>query len=545
MNKLFLAILAVICFAVYFSYLSNGFVFDDKVLVEANPLIKSASLLPNVFKSGIYEYWTGIQPYDRMYRPLQMFTYYLDYNLWGLNPAGFRLSNLILHLFNSVLVFYLVFLIFKNKLLAASSSVLFLVHPAHISTVAYISARGDLLSGFFILACCILFLRFLDSGNYGLYFLSILAATLALLSRENALLIILFLNLIIWTRGHGLPSFRQSHKYLTGFLILFVVYFSLRFIILGPSGLILHPFYLNGALRLVNFCNIIPRYILLLIWPVNLRMFHSTALINKLTSPVLLLAVLGLILLLVALIKWRKEKPTVFNFSLFWFLLGIIPVYFYLDAYPDLSKALMAESWLYLPSIGFCIVWSYICLLNKRGKLIISACVIILGSLVLANRIYWRNDVAFYKRVLQFLPEDSIIQRNLAAAYITEGNFPLAYRTIKKLEKYYADTPIVNMAWGQYYLASGQPVEALNYYRQILGKGFFTNYSMGLCYAKLGDLDKAIAFNQASFSLNPLFVSNIMQLAKLYSTTGQTAQANKYFLLARELEPKSKYLPLQ
>jgi protein O-mannosyl-transferase len=532
MNKLFIIILACVCFGLYFGYLSNGFVFDDKILVESNPLIKSARLLPNIFRTGIYEYWTGIQPYDRMYRPLQMLTYYLDYNLWGLNPAGFRLSNLVLHLLNSILVFYMVFLIFNNKLLAASSSVLFLVHPAQISTVAYISARGDLLSGFFILACCILFLRFLDSKNHGYYFFSILAAALALLSRENALLVIFFLSLIISVSG------KVKFKYLSGFFILCVAYFGLRFTVLGLSGLITHPIYLNAALRLVNFCNIILHYVLLLFWPVNLRMFHSTAFINKLTFPVLFLVVVGLILLVVVFIRWRMAKRVVFNFSLFWFLLGITPVYFYLDAYPGLGKALMAESWLYLPSIGFCIAWAYICLSNKRGKLIISACVVILGSLVLANRVYWRDNVAFNERALQFLPENSIIQRNLAIAYIEEGNYPLAYRTIKKLEKYYADTPVVNIAWGQYYLADGEPERALNYYRQILGKSFFTNYSMSLCYAKLGDLDKAITFSQASFNLNPLFVSNILQLSKLYSEAGQAGRADKYFLLARELEPR-------
>ena len=162
MNKIFLVALVLVCLVIYAGYLNNGFVFDDKILVESNPLIKSAHLLPNVFKTAIFDYWLGSQPYDRMYRPLQMFSYYLDYNLWGLSPSGFRFSNIILHLLNSILVFYLFSLFLNNKLLAASTSILFLVHPVQISTVAYISARGDLLSAFFILSCCILFLKFLS-----------------------------------------------------------------------------------------------------------------------------------------------------------------------------------------------------------------------------------------------------------------------------------------------------------------------------------------------------------------------------------------------
>ena len=427
MNKLFLVILACFCFGLYFGYLNNGFVFDDKVLVQYNHLIKSPRLLPNIFRTEIYEYWTGVQPYDRMYRPLQMFSYYLDYNLWGLNPAGFRFTNLILHLFNAILVFYLILLVFKDKLLAQASSILFLVHPVQISTVAYISARGDLLSGFFILAGCILFLKFLDSSDYRLYFLSIFSAALALLSRENALLIICFLILL----GALGPRQKIKLKALAGFFVLCLVYLGIRFIVLGPGGLATHPAYFKGWLELVNFCNIIFRYILLLLWPHDLRMFHSTAFIYKLTVPILFLAISGLILLSAVMINWRKEKLV--RFSLIWFLLGMLPVYFCFDAYPALGRALMAESWLYLPSIGFFTALTSIGLLHKNGKFIIAVWVLILGSMVLANRVYWRNDVVFYQRAMQFLSDDNIIQKNLANAYIQQGDFIQAQNIIKKL----------------------------------------------------------------------------------------------------------------
>ncbi len=538
MNKTFLIILSCICLFIYAGYLSNGFVFDDRILVERNPLIKSARLLPNVFRTGIYDYWAGIQPYDRMYRPLQMLSYYLDYNLWGLNPAGFRFSNILLHLFNSILVFYLLILIFNRKLLAAASSVLFLAHPVHISTVAYISARGDLLSVFFILASCILFLKFMNSNNYIFYFLSIFASALAFLSRENAVLIITFLMLIITV----LAKSRAKLKYLAGFFILAAVYLVFRVIIFGSSGLAAHAEYIRWPFSLINFFNIIWRYILLLLCPVNLRMFHSTAFISQSSGLVLFLSISGFILLLALILKWQKVKqiPPVVSFGLFWFLLGITPVYFYFDAYPALGRALMAESWLYLPSIGFCLIFAYVSLLNKKGKLIIFACVTILGGLVVFNRIYWRNEVVFYERALRFLPEDSIIQKNLATAYIESGEFPKAYETTKQLEKYYADTPVVNMVWGQYYLSRGQAKEALSCYQRILSKSFFSNYSVSLCYAKLGDFNKAIEFGQASFRQNPFFQANIMQLARLYNETGQLAQADRYLILAKQLDLKAK-----
>ncbi|MDD5505612.1 MAG: hypothetical protein PHR73_02520 [Candidatus Omnitrophica bacterium] len=542
MNKVFLVILSCICLFIYAGYLNNGFVFDDKILVEENPLIKSVRLLPEVFKTGIYDYWSGMQPYDLMFRPLQMFLYYLDYNLWGLNPAGFRLSNILLHLFNSILVFYFLDLLFSYRLLAVSSSILFLVHPAHISSVAYISARGDLLSSFFILSCCVLFLKFLGSKNYWFYFLSILAAALAFLSRENALLVIIFLTLVSIT-AEG----RVKFKYLSGFFIISIVYAALRLIIFGPRGLAIHAGNTGVALSLANFFNITWRYVLLLVWPTNLRMFNSTALISQLSAPALILSILGFTLLTGVIFIWEKAKKlsAVASFGLFWFLSAVLPVYFYFDAYPALGRALMAESWIYLASIGFCVVFTYLCLLNKRGKLIIFTYAVILAGMVVANRVYWRNDAAFYERALQFLPEDSPILRNSAAAYIESGDLPKAFKTIKKLEKYYADTPVVNMAYGQYYLASGAPAEALIYYQRILSRSFFSNYSVSLCYAELGQFDKAIEFSLASFGQNPFFQKNIVQLSSLYEKIGDRDQANRYLILAKQLDPKGRYLLLK
>ncbi|MCX5694505.1 MAG: tetratricopeptide repeat protein [Candidatus Omnitrophica bacterium] len=534
MNKLFLLILACICLSIYFGYLGNGFVFDDNILVENNPLIKSAHLLPNVFKTDIFEYWAGRPAYDQMYRPLQMLSYYLDYNLWGLNPAGFRLSNLLLHFFNSILVFYLIFLLFKDKFLAQGTSLLFLVHPIQISTVVYISARGDLLSLFFILSCCILFLNFLNSLDYRLYFLSIFAAFLALLCRENALILIFLLSLVFLISQQSKRQFR----YLLGFGVLYIAYFSIRFIALGPGGMAVHPAYLTGISALVNFYNIILRYLLLFFWPVNLHMFHCALVINSLNFVFLCLVLAGLVLFILALLIGAKKRWV--WFSLFWFLSGIIPVYFCFDAYPAAAKVLMAESWLYLPSIGFFTVFAGVCLLLKQGRIIVYACVLIFSFLVIGNSVFWRNEITFYERTAQFLSEDSFIQRNLALAYIRSGDFERARKIIQKLEKYYPDSPIINSLWGQYYLANGKAIEALSYFQRILVKSFFTNYSVSLCYSKLGDFDKAIEFSQASFSRNSFYLPNIIQLAKLYDKIGQPVLADKYIALAGELNPKDR-----
>ncbi len=537
MGKLFLPVLLFACVVIYLPYLNNGFVFDDRVLVENNPLVKSPCLLPKVFSSGIYDYWTGPQPYDRMYRPAQMLSYCLDYSLWGPGPAGFRLSNVLLHFINSALVSFLIISLFGRRPLAYLSSAIFMAHPVNISSVAYISARGDLLSAFFMLAACILFIKFLDKKNFFIYLLSICSAGLAFLSRENAMLITVFLFLICLVKRD-----KSGFRYLTAFVVLSAGYLVLRLVVFGASGLSTHPDYLRGLPALFNFLNISWRYLILLFWPVDLRLFHTVGLIGEINIPVLLLFFSMAALVAYVIIKWKRDLPlTVFGFGLLWFFAGLIPVYFYFDAYPGLGEALMAESWLYLSGVGFSAALAGLCLSGRGLKSVLVVYILVLAAMVPANAGYWRNDAAFYERTLKFLPEDSAILRNLASAYIEVGDMEHSLAAIKKLEKHYPDTPLVDILYGQYYYAAGLPSEALGYYRKITAGSFFTNYSVSLCYADLKEYGKALEFSRASFSQNPFFQKNILHLARLYRQSGEEAQASRYMEMARKLDPKGRY----
>lgn len=537
MTKLFLPVLLFACLVIYLPYLDNGFVFDDRVLVENNPFIKSSSLLPDVFTSGIYDYWTGPQPYDRMYRPIQMLSYFLDYSLWGPGPAGFRLTNILLHFVNSALVFFLIISLFGSRPLACLSSALFMAHPVNISSVAYISARGDLLSAFFILASCAFFIKFLNKKNIFIYLLSICSAGLALLSRENAMLITVFLFLICLVKRD-----KAGFKYLAAFVILSAGYLVLRLFVFGASGLSTHPDYLRALPAVFNFLNISWRYLILLFWPVDLRLFHTAGVIGKMNIPVLLLCVAIAALAVSVIIKWKKKAPlSVFGFGLLWFLAGLIPVYFYFDAYPGLGEALMAESWLYLSDMGFSVALAGLCLSGRVLKPFLIVYILVLAAIVPANAGYWRNEAAFYERTLEFLPEPSAILRNLVSAYIEAGDMEHALAAIKRLEKHYPDTPAADILYGQYYYAAGLPSKALGYYKKIAAGSFFTNYSVSLCYADLKEYGKAIEFSHASFSQNPFFQKNILHLARLYRQAGEETQASRYMEMARKLDPKGRY----
>ncbi|MFA4988046.1 MAG: hypothetical protein WC572_00405 [Candidatus Omnitrophota bacterium] len=536
MNKIIFFLLICVCLSAYCGYLNNGFVFDDKILVEENPLVKSCAFFPDIFRTGAYDYWTGGQPYDRMYRPVQTVSYLIDYGIWGGSPAGFRLTNILLHLFNSLLIFYMLSLIFENRLLAACAGILFMAHPVHISVVAYIAGRADLLSTFFILLSCVLFLRYSVSAKKVFYVFSFLAALAATFSRENAL----FLPVFLMLANYFMPARKAGFKSLWAFMLLPVVYAGVRFAVFGFSGLSMHPASGGPYFSLLNFLNIIARYIMLLVYPVDLRMFHSLGFINNVNLPVLILvfSVLGLVLF--AAFAKKKFLPRQIIFAWLWFFAGLFPVYFYFGAYAGLGRALMAENWLYLSSAGFCLFAAYLCLLNRRGVLIVWVCVLLFSCAIFLNRKYWKNEVSFYERTLSFLPPGSILLKNLVFAYIESGDFTKAGEAIKELEKEYADTPAAYICRGQYYLSSGEPEKALAYYGLVAKRSFFTNYSVSLCYAKTNEFDKAVGFAKESFRQNPFFRKNAILLAELCERTGRGEEAAGYLSWAKSLDAKGR-----
>lgn len=79
------------------------------------------------------------------YRPLQMLSYSLDYFFWRLNPIGYHLMNILIHSLNSFLEFLLLYLVFKDKILALFAAVFFCVHPIHIGVVSVIGGRSNIL----------------------------------------------------------------------------------------------------------------------------------------------------------------------------------------------------------------------------------------------------------------------------------------------------------------------------------------------------------------------------------------------------------------
>ncbi len=179
-SALLLAISLAVTAVAFSGVLGHGFTnWDDDRYVINNRTIRT--LDPGTVRAV----FSG--PFDGTYSPLVMLSFAVDYHLSGLNPGTFHLTNLILHLANTALVFWMVMLWDRRAVTAFVTSLAFGVHPLHVEPVAWITARKDLLYAFFFLISMVAYCRFLSARHRSrAYMVSFVAFVLAALSKVVA-----------------------------------------------------------------------------------------------------------------------------------------------------------------------------------------------------------------------------------------------------------------------------------------------------------------------------------------------------------------------
>jgi tetratricopeptide (TPR) repeat protein len=182
---LLLALFALNVF-LYFDTLHYDFLKDDFRLIAENPRIKDFNSFIDSIGSKFFAF--PDYPYLHYWRPVTLFSFYIDYQLWGLNASGYHLFNILINAFNALLVFLIFYMVSKKILFSFLVSLFFSIHPSHVEAVSWISGRTDLLGAFFILAAILFFILFLKKKNRLFYVFAALFFLPALLCKENSVL---------------------------------------------------------------------------------------------------------------------------------------------------------------------------------------------------------------------------------------------------------------------------------------------------------------------------------------------------------------------
>jgi len=533
-------LIAVLGFCVYSNSVSGKFVWDDEHLVDNNPYIKKISFFPYLFTKNMGE---ASETEYSSYRPVQMMTYMAGYLFWKQDARGYHIVNILFHVFASLGVFWLVLVLWDDRILALIAGLLFVSHPVHVGAVAYISGRADPLSLFLMLLCFILYVKNLQGKSRAIYILIPLVYALAVLSREN----VLIFPLLVLSYSFSFKK-RIDLKAFVPITAITLIYSVIRLTVFS-SFLTLHTSGIALLQRLPGAFAALTGYVRLLLLPFGLHMEYGNSLFSPSDPRVIAGAFIACGILVCAFLF--RNKSRLVSFSAFWFLIGLLPVFHFVPL-----GAYMAEHWLYLPSVGWFMLlggfFAFLCRSQKHRFLAVSFVIFIVAGyslLTFRQNDYWREPVTFYERTLRYAPDSPRMLNNLGNIYQKRGETDKAAAMLKMALRVDSDQARTYNNLGILYSESGRNEEAIDAYEKALsidpGKAKTYN-NLANVYDEIGEHEKAIDNYLKSLELNPDGTSVYYNLGIAYNNAGMTDKAISVYLKAIDSEPyfEGSYLNL-
>jgi Tfp pilus assembly protein PilF len=499
---LLVGLILIITFAAFYPCLKNGFTnWDDDLYVTNNPVIKSFS--PQNIKQVFTSFFVG------NYQPVTMLSYLFEYQFIQLNPFGYHLTNLILHLLNCLLVFWLIYILTGSISVSWITAILFSLHPLHVESVAWVSERKDVLYALFFLAgiiCYCYYLRAKRRGKY--YFMSLILFIFSLLSKSMAMTLPLVLLLIDYLNNRKVNKRMFLDK--VPFFILSFVFGALA--VFGQySGGFVRKSISSGAFSILT----VPSYSILfylnkIFLPVNLSCFYPQNWPGGMVSGLLYFCIL-MVLFFGVIFSGKYTKKIVFG-SLF-FLTVALPILQFIP----IGETIVADRYVYLASIGVFYLFAegYVWLYRKKKPsrlqagfltLLFVLIVMILGALTQSRCRVWKDSVVLWNNALKDYPDAVTAYNNRGTELLARKEYNLADADFTKAIKI---NPNYSKAYYNrgvvYYEQNNFSPALLDFNKAIeINPGYFdAYYNRGLTYYQQNNFTQAIADFNKAIEINP------------------------------------------
>jgi tetratricopeptide (TPR) repeat protein len=374
--------------------LKNSFTnWDDDYYVVNNALLRGPD-------------WAGIfsQPVVSNYHPLTVISLAGNYAISGTEPWSYLLFNLLLHLINTVLVFYFIYAISDKKIsVALLTALLFGIHPMHVESVAWVSERKDVLYTLFFLLSLMQYWKYLQTGKQKNLWICFLLFVFSLLSKPAAIILPLVLFLLDYWKQ------RPFHKKLILEKVPFFLAAGLFTVITlklqsvtAMTSLDVYPLWV----RLLFACYVAMIYFFRFFIPYPLSAFHPFPPPGDLGWPVYLapLFIVGLLLFI-----WRFRKNRLVVFGSFFFLINLALVLQIIS----IGFTIVSERYTYIPYIGIAfisamLIEKYFAAKNKFAWTITSLVLIVFCFLSFKRTRVWKDSNSLWTDVISHYPKTSM-----------------------------------------------------------------------------------------------------------------------------------------
>jgi protein O-mannosyl-transferase len=464
---LILLIPPLLALAVHARVITLDFInMDDPPYVTENPHIQDGWTFEAVrwaFTSDLIEpsshtdYWQPVTALSRI----------LDVSLWRMNPRGHHLTNLLLHALNTFLVVTLLFFATGRLFPSVLAATLLAVHPLHVSSVAWVTERKDVLSLLFLLITLHAFRAWLRKPCRGRAEAVVGAFALSLMSKPSALTLPLILPLLArWPLGSSLTENEWRERF-RGVWILSAVLFVLAVL---SAAITLHgeprPFDLvTGRERVIEGIVSIWSYLARVVWPANLAAIYPFP--QSPTPPIVAAAIAAAVMgLACACIRLRARFP---------FLLAGGAVYV-IGLLPTLGVVASSDRFTYYPMIGtyIAIAWTIATVGDNAPRLRPALAagsviwILLLSAVTYRDTGWWRNDFALFSRMIEVTGAHPLAERNLGLARIAAGDPAGALQNFDRSLKLYSRHPSTHYSRGLALERLKRETEAIDAYTAAL-----------------------------------------------------------------------------
>jgi tetratricopeptide (TPR) repeat protein len=539
--------LLLVTLTVYWQVSKFDFVNFDDQKVSDNYFIQSG-LTPDGFR------WSfSFKDKEKTYwHPLTWLSHMLDVEIYGMDPGRHHLTNLLLHIASSLLLF----LIFHRMTGALWSSafvaMLFALHPLNVESVAWISERKNVLSTFFWMLTLWAYAYYTRKPNMVRYTSVMVAFTLGLLAKPMLVTLPFTLLLLDYWPLKRItlhpPELRRLNaairlileKLPLLILSLLSVYMSVAS--LGEAGNVASIESVPLKLRIENAFVSYLEYIGKLIWPTNLAVFYPYP--DHIPGWQVLGALIILVGISICVFKSLRKNPYL-GVGWLWYLGTLIPVIGLIQA--GLWPAI-ADRWTYVPLIGFFVMlaWGIPQLVNRwqhKSIILVSGTSVLLIILTITtyNQIgHWRDSAALFKHAIKSVGSNAVAHNNLGDAFSEQNKLDTA---IKHYFIALDINPRSTLAYnnlGNAFAKQGKPTEAIRYYSEALqiNPAFdVARLNLGNTLLKQGKNKQAAAYFYETLSINPNFAEYHNSLGLALLRMGKLEEAIYYFRIAFQLKP--------
>jgi tetratricopeptide (TPR) repeat protein len=554
--SILLPLLGLVTFVVYSGTLSFEFVWDDWPQIVNSPIIRSWSNLPRAFGSDL---WYHVARHQVYYRPLFVAWSMLNYTLFGLQPWGWHLGAVLLHVGAVAAMFWLARRLGLEYWTAALAALIFALHPVHIEPVTWVSAASDTMVTIFAALAFAAFLdardqaRNPDSKKRSAWWIASLALlACALLTKEMAVVFTALVGIYSWlhpAEGKKSPVHRTLGAVMEAAPYAAV---TLTYALLRKHALLHATGQFDPNHGMIDVARTLPLvlsiYLRQLLLPVGITGLYYTPYVTTaiLSQVVLPAVVLGAVL--VGLWYWnRREGNSRVAFAGLWLLVGLAPA-LYLRNFGN--GDFVRDRYMYLPSIGFAILAALglrrlPSLKGWNAQAVQGAAVLVLCSgyvcASLAQQVHWGNDLLLLVRGQSLYPGNPYAMAGLAKEYSQRGAHGRAIALAESVVRDHPEYGYGPLALAEAYIRAGRYPEGRVWLDRV--NPDYVKSEVGMAgvaglYGQMGDYERALALCSEILEKEPNLYSALYNCGNIHLMDGQYKDAEQLLSRAVQLVPE-------